>query len=120
MIPLALKLGDITFDQAVAFRLVCELFKVLPDGMTCHEMAAECVRILTDPVKKERVIKGMRLARGRFNGVDHSWIAFEGTETIIDVYPWAGVVPAMYTLAGSTNPQRSLYVEESCPSSTTP
>ncbi len=106
MLPFAVAMNDISFEDLASFRRVCALFAQLPDDarMTCHAFAR-----LAAPLTP-----GFRVVDGRFGlyAHTHSWL--QKDRVIIDAYPWASATPHIIGIGG-LSPWRHLYTRESLP-----
>lgn len=102
MTPFALEQGYIATHHVAMLAEARRIVEQLPDGLSCHDVCAHLVGSLN----------GVRHARGRFNGWDHSWLVIVGTQVVIDAYPWAcGSGPILVdTQDGS--PWAALYAEQ--------
>jgi hypothetical protein len=104
MIPQAIKAGDITLKQARIYIQACREITSMPDGLTCHEVCSRLAALFPDLEQHEG-----SFVRG---GTHHSWLAFKGTNVIMDAYPWASASgPLLITTEGTVNPWRNLYIE---------
>lgn len=79
MTPYCLVEGFIGWEHAVLCRAAASLVHWYPNGLTCHEV---CERLAKE-------LPGVAHVRGKFNGYDHSWLTIDGTQLVIDAYPWA-------------------------------
>jgi hypothetical protein len=106
MIPHAVAMNDISYEDLASYRRVCALFALLPDDarMTCHAFAR-----LAAPLAP-----GFSVVDGRFGPYTHTHSWLQKDRVIIDAYPWASATPHIIAIGG-LSPWRPLFIKEALP-----